>query len=275
MTQKPALLVMGHGTKDEQGTKEFFDLLTLTTKLRPDVLVVGGFIEFAKPTINEAVSDLVKTGTRSIVVVPLVLLGATHQKNDGPALVSFGKEISTNVSFTYARPLGIHPKILNIVKDSIKGALANLSPGEKGVLIVGRGSTDPDANSDLYKIARLLSDDPDIGRIVEPSFISLTDPSVKQGLERLSSLSFNKIAVVPYFLFDGILVQRIYDQALQYGLETKTEIFNGKHIGAKKEIGQLIWERYDEALAGSAYMNCDLCAYRFPMSGYEYKLEKS
>ena len=36
-------------------------------------------------------------------------------------------------------------------------------------------------------------------------------------------------------------------------------------------IAQLVLERYREALAGDARMNCDLCVYRHPLPGYEHR----
>ena len=48
--------------------------------------------------------------------------------------------------------------------------------------------------------------------MVEPAFVSLAEPSVPAALERCRLLGATKIVVVPYFLFTGVLVDRIADR---------------------------------------------------------------
>ena len=36
-------------------------------------------------------------------------------------------------------------------------------------------------------------------------------------------------------------------------------------------VAELVLDRYREALAGDAHMNCDLCVYRHALPGYEHK----
>ena len=86
------------------------------------------------------------------------------------------------------------------------------------------GSSDPDANADLYKVARLVGD----GRgfaVVEAAFVSLASPSVPEALDRCRRLGARRMAVVPYFLFTGVLVDRIGDQARAWaGAQPEVEV---------------------------------------------------
>src|SRR5206468_1702732 len=84
-----------------------------------------------------------------VVGVPLVLLGAGHMKLDGPAALDRGRRRHPDVHFDYGRALAIHPLVLDV-------AAARVPRDADAVVVVGRGSSDPDANADLFKIGRLL-----------------------------------------------------------------------------------------------------------------------
>jgi cobalt/nickel transport system ATP-binding protein len=242
----------------------------------PDLRVGCGFIELAEPDLDTAIDDLVAGGATSVVAVPLVLLGAGHLKSDGPAALARGRQRHPGVSFAYARDLGIHPSVLAVAEERVKAvaAPADPTPGDPAgaVVLVSRGSSDPDANSDLYKVGRLLADSRGLG-LVEPAFVSLAPPDVPAALERCRRLGASHIAVVPYFLFTGVLVERIHMQAAAWSAEHPgIEVVVGPELGADPRIAGLVLERYHEARRGEARMNCDCCIYRAPLPGYESRV---
>jgi cobalt/nickel transport system ATP-binding protein len=271
MPETPALLIVGHGSRSTAGVAEYWDLARAVTEAAPDLDVGCGFIELASPDLDTAVDRLVARGAASVVAVPLVLLGAGHMKQDGPAALHRGRHRHPAVRFAYARHLGLHPLVLAVAEDRIKAAVGDGDPGDTAVVVVGRGSSDPDANADLYKVARLLWDSRGLA-MVEPAFVSLAQPSVPAALERCRLLGASRIVVVPYFLFTGILVDRIVEQtALWTAAHPSVDARPGPHLGADPRIAELVLARYGEALAGGAHMNCDLCVYRHPLPGYEHK----
>jgi sirohydrochlorin cobaltochelatase len=151
-------------------------------------------------------------------------------------------------------------------------AAAGTAVEETAVLLVGRGSTDPDANAEVCKVARLLQE----GRsyaFVEPAFVSLAQPDVAGGLARCRALGARRIVVAPYFLFDGVLPRRVGDQARAFAAEhPDVEVAVAGHLGDTDALAGLVVERYREALAGDIRMNCDTCAYRVLLPGFEDKL---
>jgi sirohydrochlorin ferrochelatase len=263
----PALLLVGHGSRSAAGVKEYWALADLMRRHEPSVPVVGGFIELAQPDLDAAVDDAVASGAGAVVAVPLVLLGAGHMKDDGPAALARARRRHPGVEFRYGRSLHIHPLVLAVAADRIAEAAAGWSRDHTSVVLVGRGSSDPDANADLYKVARLLQDSGGMAG-VEPAFVSLASPSVADALERCRRLGAMRVAVVPYFLFTGVLVHRIRHQARGWQAGHQTiQVGLGNHLGADLRIAQLVWERYREALAGDARMNCDCCIHRAPLPG--------
>ena len=100
MPADPALLIIGHGSRDAAGVAEywrFLDLLSRTT----DVPAGGGFIELAEPDLDTAIDKLVADGAEHVVGVPLVLLGAGHMKLDGPAALDRARTRHPHVRFDF------------------------------------------------------------------------------------------------------------------------------------------------------------------------------
>ena len=274
---EPSLLLIGHGSRSAAGVAECLDLVGVVAELVPHLPVGCGFIEFARPDLDSALDHLVARGAREVVAVPLVLLGAGHLKDDGPAALARARRRHPRAGFRYGRDLGIHPFVLNVAEERARTTIAAVGrpPDETAVVLVGRGSSDPDANGDLYKVARLLWDGRGFGA-VEPAFVSLAPPGVREALDRCRRLGFRSIAVVPYFLFTGVLVDRIAEQATRWAAaHPEVAVRVGPHLGPDPRIARLVLERHQEALAGDARMNCDLCVYRLPLPGHEHKLGRA
>jgi len=266
---RPSLLIVGHGSRSSAGVAEYWDLARAVTEQAPELTVGCGFIELAGPDLDTAIDRLVEQGATSIVATPLVLLGAGHLKNDGPAALHRGRHRHRGVSFTYARDLGIHPLVLGVAEERIRTAIGGDDPDNTVVVLVGRGSSDPDANADLYKVGRLLWDGRGLGSI-EPAFVSLALPGVADALDRGLALGARRLVVVPYFIFTGVLVERIRSEARAWaGTHTAVEVTIGAHLGADPRIARLLLERYAEAVTGDVRMNCDLCVYRVALPGHE------
>ncbi len=266
------MLVVGHGSRDADGVDEFWVLASTIRAAASDLLTGFGFIELASPNVDEAIDDLVAAGATEIVSVPLVLLAAGHLKNDGPAALARARARHPEVHFSLARDLGIEPGVLEIAADRIRDAAGDADPEKLGVALIGRGCSDPDACADLWKVSRLLADGRGLGT-VEPGFVSIATPSVPETLERLRLLGTGTAVVAPFFLFSGVLRNRIYNEAAAWAQEhPEVEVRCASHLGPDPRLVQLVLERYREARAGDVRMNCDLCAYRVQLPGYESKV---
>ncbi|MDT7712622.1 MAG: sirohydrochlorin cobaltochelatase [Pseudonocardiales bacterium] len=269
---RPAMLVVGHGTRDADGVAEFWALAGTIGAAAGELLTGFGFIELASPTVDEAIDDLVARGATEIVSVPLVLLAAGHLKNDGPAALARARGRHPGVHFHLARDLGIEPSILETATDRIRDAAGDANPEKLGVALIGRGCSDPDACADLWKVGRLLADGRGLG-LIEPGFVSVAAPSVPETLERLRLLGAGTAVVAPFFLFPGVLLNRIYAEAAAWAQDhPEVEVRAAGHLGPDPRLVRLVLERYREARAGDVRMNCDLCAYRVQLPGYESRV---
>ncbi|WP_371409005.1 uroporphyrinogen-III C-methyltransferase [Micromonospora zamorensis] len=282
------LVIVGHGTRSAAGVDQFAALVDRVRR-RGDVGdVEGGFIELSRPPLTDAVGALVARGHRALVALPLVLTAAGHGKGDIPAAMAREQERHPGLSYRYGRPLGPHPLLHEALEERIDAALAGADRAGTAlagavqadtvdragtwVALIGRGSTDPDANAEVAKVARLLWEGRGYAG-VEPGFVSLASPSVPAVLERLRRLGAQRIVVAPYFLFAGVLPDRIVAQSAEFAAaHPDLDVRVAEVIGDCDALADLVRERYAEALGGDIRMNCDTCAYRVLMPGFADKV---
>jgi sirohydrochlorin cobaltochelatase len=271
----PDLLLIGHGSRDPAAAGEFAAVRDLVAARLPGRRVGGGFLELADPPIDRAVDHLVAAGATDVVAVPYVLFGAGHLKDDGPAVLGRARRRHPGVRFRLARDLGTHPAVLAVAEDRARRAIAAL-PADGGtaptVVLVGRGSTDPDACAEFVKLARLLGDGRGLGP-VEPAFVAMTTPSVEDALDRAHRLGADRLAVVPLFLFSGVLVDRIGERAQAWAADRPgVVVAMAPPLGADERMADLVVERFAEGHHGDVRMNCDLCSYRVRLPGFEERV---
>jgi sirohydrochlorin cobaltochelatase len=295
---KPPLLLAAHGTRDPAGVAAFAALAERVGALAAGsgTQAAGGFIELSPPPVRDAVATLVSAARASapgvgsrIVAVPLMLSAAGHAKGDIPAALARERARHPGLEWLYARPLGPHPVLIDLLAARIAAAsspapaaaqaaaqagaqAADPASPAPAVLVVGRGSTDPDANADVVKTSRLLWEGREF-RLAETAFVSLARPDVAEGLERCRLLGARRIVVARYFLFPGVLPDRVAQQAGDYArAHPGLDIRCADVLGDCDEIAALVYERYQEALSGDIRMNCDMCVYRTALPGFEHRV---
>jgi precorrin-8X/cobalt-precorrin-8 methylmutase len=276
MTTDYAIIIAGHGSRDSEGVAEFEQLAKLVRQRAGERHVEHGFLEFARPTIDEAARTLITNGDRRIAIVPLVLLAANHAKNDLPTeVLALQQEFPAN-QLHYGSALHLHPNILRLFRQRIVEVEAR-SPqkvrrSESCLVVVGRGTTDPDANSDVSKLARLLQEGMGFGGSYV-CYSGTAKPLVTDGLRQAVRLGFERIIVAPFFLFTGILVKRIYEATDAVALDhPRTDFLKADYLGIHPLLADAFLERAEETISGKAAMNCSLCKYRVQIIGYEKEL---
>ncbi|MEH0827722.1 MULTISPECIES: uroporphyrinogen-III C-methyltransferase [unclassified Micromonospora] len=269
-----ALVIVGHGTRSAAGVDQFTALVDRVRRRAAGRVgdVEGGFIELSRPPLTDAVGALAGRGHRSLVALPLVLTAAGHGKGDIPAAMAREQERHPGLTYRYGRPLGPHPLLHTALEERIDAALGADDRAGTWVALIGRGSTDPDANAEVAKVARLLWEGRGYAG-VEPGFISLAEPSVPAVLERLRRLGARRIVVAPYFLFAGVLPDRIVARSAEFAAaHPELDVRVADLIGDCDALADLVLERHAEALRGDIRMNCDTCAYRVLMPGFADKV---
>ncbi len=137
------------------------------------------------------------------------------------------------------------------------------------LVVIGRGSSDPDANSNVSMIARLLHEQTRLGWC-EVGYSGVTFPLVQPCLEHVAKLNFKRVIVFPYFLFTGILIDRIYgftDKVAEAFPDI--EFVKAGYLNDHPKVKETFAERVTEILSGDNAMNCSMCKYRAQVLGFE------
>lgn len=267
------IVIAGHGSRDPDGVREFEALVELVCTRAPGHAVTYGYLEFSSPTIEAAVKANLAAGSRQVSVVPGVLLAARHAKNDMPSELQVLARTHTDIDFHFGAPLNLHPQLLQLAQQRIIAAESTSSHtarrAETCLVLVGRGTSDPDANSEISKLARMLEEGMGFGGVYV-CYSGTAKPLVADGLRTAARMGFPRLVVMPYFLFDGVLVKRIYAaaDALQER-EPQLEVIKAGYLGVHPHVADVLIERAREAIAGRAAMNCSLCKYRVQIVGFE------
>jgi sirohydrochlorin cobaltochelatase len=272
---KQALLVIGHGSRDREGIEEFLELGEGLAQRRGRQPTAVSFLEFARPTIGEAIDRLVAEGAEQIVCVPGMLFAAGHVKNDVPSELHAAQQRWPAIDFRMGRALDMHPKLLELCRVRWQDTLHTHPPRLAKatlLLVVGRGASDPDANADVARLTRFLSEGYGTGW-ASTCFSGVTAPLVPEALEVAVRSGFPRIVVQPYFLFTGVLVKKIHEWTRQCAAEhPELEIFATSQLGVHPLLVDVFEERAQEAVHGAPAMNCQHCKYRVQIIGHEPSL---
>jgi len=276
MSEKPAeklgVMLCGHGSRDNEAVAQFAKLSATLKKRLPQYPVEYGYLEFAKPIIRTGLDSLKAQGVTRVLAVPGMLFAAGHAKNDIPSVLNT-YAAANDLRIDYGKELGIDPKMLKAAADRIQEAIDSVndevSLHETLLVVVGRGASDPDANSNASKITRMLWEGFGFGW-AETAYSGVTFPLVEPALEHAVKLGFKRIIVFPYFLFTGILIKRIYDGVDTVAARHKDiEFVKAPFLNDHPKVIDTFVERIEQILEGNNHMNCGLCKYRTQILGFE------
>lgn len=267
MAPSDGLVLVGHGSRSSQSGEEMAQLAAHVAAARPDVLVDVGFLEMTDPPAGEVIERLVGAGCRRVTVLPLVLLGAGHAKSDVPALVLEARRRHPDADLRFGSPLGVSRLPVSLIGESVTASGGAGLP----LLVVARGTSDPDANGDAVKAARLVGEWTG-APFVHVGFSGVTGPSVLEAAEVFGRLGYRRVALAWWYLCHGRLIERGRAELAAFSSESGVEVVDAGYLGPDPRLVPLILERYEEALFGRPAVNCDACAYRAPWPGRESRV---
>jgi len=268
-----AIMICGHGSHDDGAVEEFNKLANHMRERLPQYNVESGFLEFATPVIRTGLKKLIERGAKKIICVPGMLSAAGHVENDLPSEINNFAALHPDIEFIFGRDLAIDPQLLKAARDRIEEceatAATKVDRKETLLMVVGRGTNDSDANSNVHKFARMLWEGMGFGW-AEVSYSGVAYPLVDEGMKHAMKLGYKRVIVFPYFLFTGILVRRIYAWADEAAAANPdVEVLNASHLNDHTQLLDCFVDRIEEALDGSNAMNCLLCKYREQVIRYE------
>ena len=245
-TSGRGLLLVGHGTRDTFGLEELRLVARQAAAACREIVVEHCFLELADPDIARGIEHCVERGVGRLIVQPLLLFAAGHAKDDIPREVQRAKDRYPHLEISIAPHLGCHPRLLELSELRYSEAIANrpaVPDAESLLLMVGRGSRDPEANSQMVCFGRLRWERRRLGR-VETCFTAMTWPSLAEGLATAAKLARRRIVVQPHLLFRGELLARIAEEtAAAAQRNAEHEWITVSHLGPHKLLTAALLDR--------------------------------
>jgi len=215
---RPRLLVVAHGTRSPAGSATTSAFVAAVAGARPELHVDLCFLDVNTPTLTEALDAT----TAPTVVVPLLLSTGYHVQHDIPEAVRGRTQIAV------ARHLGPHP----LLAEALAQRLAEMSSRATSTLLVGAGSSRPEAATELAAMATLLAER--IGRPVAVATMSNDLPAALAALPE-------PVEVATYLLAPGQ-----FTQDLAGAVGDRAAI--AEPIGVHPALVELVLLRFDETM---------------------------
>lgn len=118
-----ALLLVDHGSRREEANAVLVRVAEMIRRLSGFPVVHYAHMEIAEPTISQGFDACVADGARQIIVHPYFLAPGAHYNEDIPRLVAEAAAKHPEVHWTITEPLGIHPKLCEVVLERIEAAV--------------------------------------------------------------------------------------------------------------------------------------------------------
>ena len=268
MTPRGVLLI-GHGTRDAIGTAEFFQLSDrLTERLAGSAIVRPCLLEFQQPTIAEAWCSLVNEGVCKVIAAPLLLFSAGHAKSDIPDEIAAAREKnpgSDHVAVSYSQPISRQSAMIDAVRSRLRQTLSRgtqtlsrgtTTTGRTAIVMVGRGSRDVCASSDMRVLSEVVvrGRDPLTGLSIaeefqipsdglRTTFYAMATPRLPETLAEITqSGRFQRVIVHPHLLFAGRLYDAIVEQVSQ-AAGCGIEFHISEYLGPSESIAAAVAAR--------------------------------
>lgn len=262
-----ALVLVAHGSRSPAGLAEMDALVEALAGARRGTDVRLGYLELCDPPATAVVEDVLAAGAEQVVVVPLMLHAAGHSKSDVPAVVADARSRHPRARVRYARPLGADHALLELGRRRVAEAGGAGLP----LAVLARGSSDPDANAEAYRVGRLMADMTGAG-LVATGFSGVTWPRIPEALDQLARLGARRVVTLAWFLATGILIDRIREDFRRFSADSGVEVVDAGYLGTGPAVAEVVLARADEAWGGRVVPNCDACAYRRPFPGLEERV---
>jgi sirohydrochlorin ferrochelatase len=256
--ERTAILILGHGSRRARANQEFETFVDAFRRRRPELDVGHAYIELAEPLLAEGLARLAVRADR-VILLPLFLFAAGHVKDDVPRALEAARRAFPRVRFEAARALGVHRVMVEVALARARAAVSPEGAEVTALVAVGRGASDPDANGDFCKIVRLVAEAGGFAQ-ADPSFIAVAHPRFEPAAERVALSAPARVLVLPYFLFDGVLVEQLGQEVRAFaarhpGLDVRL----APHLGGQVRLLDLLQERLDEVFTGGAPLPCAAC----------------
>lgn len=204
-----ALLIVGHGSRDDRANAAFERLVDALRERVDGIHVERAYVELATPDLDTGIDAVVRLlgGVGEVTVVPAILSAAAHVKVDIANAVERARSRHRQVRLVLAKHLGDHPAVVSLLADRARDAIGEHNLAGAVLLFAARGSSDPSARDECASLAQRVAARAGFTR-VEVAFMSVAAPSLADTLDACAARA-ETVVVLPHLLNDGVLNERL------------------------------------------------------------------
>jgi len=254
----PPLIAVAHGSRDPGAAAAVSDLMCLV-RTRAGALGLdarAAFLGHALPSVPDVLDavygslphDHPERDAPTAVVLPLLLTAAYHSDADLPALLGKATRRLPRLRISYGEPLGPHAGLMRGLERRLAEAdpPAAASPAETAVVLAAAGSSRPDANAAVARVAAAWQRARAWHSVV-PAYASAAAPSPGEAVAGLLHAGAPRVVVASYLLAPGVFADQVREQSLAAGAAAVSD-----PLGAAPEVADVIIERYLQAACEDA-----------------------
>jgi len=252
------LVLIAHGSSDPRAAAAIGELMPLVARRAterglsvPDLRIA--YLGHAAPTVPQVMRAFEPEA--QVTVLPLLLTAAYHSKTDIPRLLA---RVSAGIRVTYGEPLGPHPLLLRALERRLPSAAFD-NPGEVGVVLAAAGSSDPEANATVARLAAQWQARTG-WHAVRPAYASpaatggpggTAGPDPATAVTGLLRAGARRVVVASYLLAPGLFADRIRAASLAAGAAATAPALlpwpPTAAGAAAPEVADVVLDRYQEA----------------------------
>ena len=242
------LVAVAHGSADPRAAAAIGQLMPLVARRAaerglsvPDPRVA--YLGHAAPSVPQVMRTFGPDA--HVTVLPLLLTAAYHSKTDIPRVLA-RTALARTGRVTYGEPLGPHPLLLTALERHLPPAE---DPSEVGVVLAAAGSSDPEANATIARLAAQWQ-----ARTgwfaVRPAYASAAAPDPATAVAQLREAGARRVVVATYLLAPGLFADRIRESSLAAGAAAVSPAllpWPPTAGGASPEVADVVLDRYISA----------------------------
>jgi sirohydrochlorin cobaltochelatase len=238
-----AVLIIGHGTREPEGTYGFLELVSSVQK-QVQSYVQPSFLEITPPSVLEGTEHCLSTGAGHLLVIPLFLFGGQDIKRKLPQALEAARAKYPQLSITLSTTIGPDHRVLEILKERLESAMQSSVSADTAVLLVARGFSDQEAIAELEEVRVRFAQSAGL-RVVRHAFVEIASPSIADGIESCLAFQAKQVVVLPYLLFPGLMLKKIKDQVEDIRLRQtgETQVLVADCLGPHRKLTELLAER--------------------------------
>lgn len=263
MVHNKAILICGHGSKNKSSTNAFLGLFSTIKSEYATYQVEYGFIEYSLPSIENKLEELIKSGIKEIVIVPIILFTGVHIKYDIPFIINEARKKHPDVRIKLSGYIGNNKHLLLLGEKIVEIAFKKSGIKNRdntNLLLIGVGSSQEKANVDIAALTRYIWEKTKINFALYSFISKMTFPSIEKTLEILDKLPQKNIVILPYLLFPGAYLDKIYDKIETFKKTSKKNIIISQTLENDELIIRAIQEKINEVLNGKKDFASDIPA---------------